>query len=99
MSSQRRRHPQSHPWWRFACQRKASRPLAGARPSARPGAGCALIAPALAIVGVFILYPLVFGVYISFTDWPLSARTTTSAPRTIAAILHNSAFIDSIGSR
>jgi len=36
-----------------------------------PGAGLALVLPAILFVAVFVLAPLAFAVYISLTNWPL----------------------------
>ena len=37
----------------------------------RPATGVLLVAPAIALVAFFALIPLVFAIYISFTNWPL----------------------------
>jgi multiple sugar transport system permease protein len=55
-----------------------------------------LIAPAIAVVGVFILYPLAFGTYISFTNWPLIGPIHFNGWANYSALLHNSVFIQSI---
>jgi multiple sugar transport system permease protein len=55
-----------------------------------------LIAPAVAIVGVFILYPLGFGVYISFTNWPLIGPIHLIGGANYSALIHNTVFIHSI---
>jgi multiple sugar transport system permease protein len=59
-------------------------------------AGWTLIAPALAVVGVFILYPLAYGVYISFTNWPLVGPYHYVGLANYRSILHNTTFTDSI---
>ena len=55
-----------------------------------------LIAPAVAIVGVFILYPLGFGAYISFTNWPLIGPIHLIGGANYSALIHNTVFIHSI---
>jgi multiple sugar transport system permease protein len=55
-----------------------------------------LIAPAIAVVGAFILYPLAFGVYISFTNWPLIGPYHFIGASNYDALLHNTVFIQSI---
>jgi multiple sugar transport system permease protein len=69
-------------------------PRARARREAR--AGYVLIAPALALVGAFVLYPLVFGAYISFTNWPLIGPYHYIGATNYRALLHDSVFIQSI---
>ena len=54
------------------------------------------IAPAIAIVGVFILYPLGFGAYISFTNWPLIGPIHLIDGANYSALIHNTVFIHSI---
>ena len=39
--------------------------------ASRPNRACCWSRPALLFVGVFVLFPLGFGVYISLTNWPL----------------------------
>jgi multiple sugar transport system permease protein len=55
-----------------------------------------LIAPALALVGVFILYPLGYGIYISFTNWPLVGPYHFVGGQNYQQLLHNTVFIQSI---
>jgi multiple sugar transport system permease protein len=50
----------------------------------------------LAFVGVFILYPLGFGAFISFTNYPLIGPYHYVGGANYDALLHNSAFIGSI---
>ena len=71
-------------------------PRSRARARREARAGWALIAPALAVVGVFILYPLAYGVYISFTNWPLVGPYHYVGLANYRAILHDSTFTDSI---
>ncbi len=70
------------------------RSQARARREAR--AAYVLIAPAVAIVGVFILYPLGFGAYISFTNWPLIGPIHLIGGANYSALIHNTVFIHSI---
>jgi len=37
----------------------------------RPGVGLALVSPAFLLVAAFVLFPLGFAIFISFTNWPL----------------------------
>lgn len=70
------------------------RSSAQARRSARTG--LALVAPALVLVGVFILFPLGFGVYISLTNWPLVGPYHFTGLANYAALAHNPLFASSI---
>jgi multiple sugar transport system permease protein len=54
--------------------------------------GVALVSPALAFVGVFVLAPLVFAVYISLTNWPLIGDYHFIGLDNYAAIGRDSAF-------
>jgi multiple sugar transport system permease protein len=58
--------------------------------------GLALVAPALAFVGVFALYPLGFGVYISLTNWPLVGPYHLIGLANYYSLLHDSEFLQSI---
>jgi multiple sugar transport system permease protein len=58
--------------------------------------GLALIAPALLFVGAFALYPLVFGIYISLTNWPLVGPYHLVGFANYSALVHNSVFLQSI---
>jgi multiple sugar transport system permease protein len=58
--------------------------------------GLALTAPALVLVGVFALYPLGFGVYISLTNWPLVGAYHFIGLANYQSLLHNSVFLQSI---
>ena len=74
--------------------RAPRRSRARARREAR--AGYLLIAPALFIVGLFVLYPLAYGTYISFTNWPLLGPYHYVGTANYTALRHNSTFIQSI---
>jgi multiple sugar transport system permease protein len=54
--------------------------------------GVALVSPALLFVGVFVLAPLVFAIYISLTNWPLIGGYHFIGLGNYAAIGHDSAF-------
>lgn len=67
---------------------------AQARRNARTG--LVLIVPALAVVGVFVLYPLGFGVYISLTNWPLVGSYHFTGLANYSTLAHNPLFLGSI---
>lgn len=67
---------------------------AQARRNARTG--LVLVVPALAVVGVFVLYPLGFGVYISLTNWPLVGSYHFTGLANYATLAHNPLFLGSI---
>jgi multiple sugar transport system permease protein len=54
--------------------------------------GVALVSPALAFVGVFVLAPLVFAIYISLTNWPLIGDYHFIGLDNYAAIGRDAAF-------
>jgi len=58
--------------------------------------GFLLVLPALAFVAVFALYPLVFGAYISLTDWPLVGAYHFIGFGNYVSLIHNTVFIQSI---
>jgi multiple sugar transport system permease protein len=58
--------------------------------------GYALVAPALAFVAVFILWPLGYGAFVSFTNYPLVGPYHYVGGANYDALIHNSAFIHSI---
>jgi multiple sugar transport system permease protein len=70
------------------------RSRARARREARTG--YALVAPAIAFVAVFILYPLGFGTFISFTNYPLVGPYHIVGGANYDALIHNSVFLHSI---
>jgi multiple sugar transport system permease protein len=55
-----------------------------------------LTAPALLLVGVFALYPLGFGIYISLTNWPLVGPYHFIGLSNYQSLIHNSVFLQSI---
>jgi multiple sugar transport system permease protein len=75
-----------------------SRPPRPSRARARreARAGYLLIAPALFIVGLFVLYPLGYGTYISFTNWPLLGPYHYVGTANYSALRDNSTFTESI---
>jgi multiple sugar transport system permease protein len=58
--------------------------------------GYLAVAPALALVGVFVLVPLGFGVYISFTNWPLVGAYHFIGLSNYAELAKDSQFVQSI---
>jgi multiple sugar transport system permease protein len=67
---------------------------AARRRNTRTGLG--LTAPALLIVGVFALFPLGYGVYISLTNWPLVGPYHFIGLANYTSLLHNTVFLQSI---
>lgn len=59
-------------------------------------AGVLLITPALAFIGVFALFPLGFGVYISLTNWPLVGPYHFIGISNYTGLIHDSTFLHSI---
>jgi multiple sugar transport system permease protein len=74
----------------------AARRRSTARSRRDARAGYLLIAPALIFVGVFIIYPLGFGTFISFTNYPLVGPYHYVGGANYGALLHNSTFVHSI---
>lgn len=56
----------------------------------------ALVSPALLFVGVFVLVPLAFAVYISMTNWPLIGSYRFVGLANYSAILRDAAFGQSV---
>jgi multiple sugar transport system permease protein len=61
-----------------------------------PGTGLALVAPSVLFVGVFVLAPLVFAVYISLTNWPLIGRYKFVGLSNYVNIVQDAAFWQSV---
>jgi multiple sugar transport system permease protein len=59
--------------------------------------GVALVTPALLFVGVFVLVPLVFAIYISLTNWPLIGDYHFIGLDNYAAIGRDAAFWQAVG--
>lgn len=58
--------------------------------------GFALVMPALVFVAIFILYPLGYGVFVSFTNYPLVGPFHYVGGANYDALLHNPTFLHSI---
>ena len=58
--------------------------------------GWVLITPALLFVGVFVLAPLVFAIYISMTNWPLIGSYRFIGLANYTAIAKDTAFLQSV---
>ncbi len=58
--------------------------------------GLGFTAPALLLVGIFALFPLGFGVYISLTNWPLVGPYHFIGVSNYQSLIHNSVFLQSI---
>lgn len=61
-----------------------------------PRTGMLLVTPALAMVIVFVLAPMVFAVYISLTNWPLIGSYEFVGLRNYAAIAQDQRFLQSV---
>jgi multiple sugar transport system permease protein len=72
-----------------------SRRLTGAA-RRRARTGLLLVSPALALVAIFTLIPLGFGVYMSLTNWPLVGSYNFIGLANYQALIHNTLFIQSI---
>ena len=55
-----------------------------------------LVSPAFALVGIFVLFPLGFAVYISLTDWPLIGSERFIGGRNYSELTHDPVFIHSV---
>src|SRR5215469_6702900 len=77
-----------------APRRGSGRASAQSRRTTRTG--LLLAAPALLFVGAFALWPLVFGVYISLTNWPLVGPYHFIGLANYTSLVHNSVFLQSI---
>jgi multiple sugar transport system permease protein len=58
--------------------------------------GLAFTSPALILVGLFALFPLGFGVYISLTNWPLVGPYHFIGLSNYSSLIHDSVFLQSI---
>jgi multiple sugar transport system permease protein len=77
-----------------AGRRRPARRVTASQRNATVGLG--LTAPALLFVGVFALFPLGFGVYISLTNWPLVGPYHFIGLSNYQSLVHNSEFLQSI---
>jgi len=64
--------------------------------SRRARTGMALVSPAFALVVLFVGFPLVFGVYISLTDWPLIGGYHFIGGSNYAELVHDPVFVHSV---
>lgn len=64
--------------------------------TSRPGVGMALVSPAFLFVAAFVLFPLGFAVYISFTNWPLIGPYHFVGVENYASIPKDSVFLHSV---
>ena len=55
-----------------------------------------LVAPAVAMVAIFVLFPLGFAVYISLTDWPLIGPYHFIGGQNYSLLIHDPEFIHSV---
>jgi multiple sugar transport system permease protein len=55
-----------------------------------------LVAPAIALVAVFVLYPLGFAIYISLTNWPLIGSYHFVGAQNYSLLVHDPQFIHSV---
>ena len=62
----------------------------------RARTGMLLVSPAVAMVGVFVLFPLGFAVYISLTNWPLIGPYHFVGGQNYSALIHDPGFIHSV---
>jgi len=62
----------------------------------RARTGMLLVAPSLAMVGLFVLFPLGFAVYISLTNWPLIGPYHFIGGQNYTALIHDPEFIHSV---
>jgi len=73
-----------------SAQRALRRRRPGAQARRTRRTGLTLVSPALLFVGVFALFPLGFGVYISLTNWPLIGPYHFIGLANYDALLHKS---------
>jgi multiple sugar transport system permease protein len=62
----------------------------------RARTGVLLVSPAVAMVAVFVLFPLGFAVYISLTNWPLIGPYHFVGGANYSALVHDPQFIHSV---
>jgi multiple sugar transport system permease protein len=73
------------------------RPLWPATLSARRArTGMVLVSPAVAMVTIFVLYPLGFALYISLTNWPLIGPYHFVGGQNYSLLVHDPQFIHSV---
>lgn len=62
-----------------------------------PRTGLALVTPAILFVTVFVLVPLLFALYISFTNWPLIGGYRFIGLQNYLSLFQDPAFVGAIG--
>lgn len=62
----------------------------------RPAIGMALVSPAFLLVAAFVLFPLGFAIFISFTNWPLIGPYHYVGVKNYTNIAHDSVFQQSV---
>ncbi|MBF4585377.1 carbohydrate ABC transporter membrane protein 1 (CUT1 family) [Curtobacterium sp. PhB137] len=62
-----------------------------------PRAGAVLVTPAIVFVAVFVLAPLVFALYISFTNWPLIGPYRFIGLQNYLTLFQDPTFVHAIG--
>ena len=62
----------------------------------RPIIGMALVSPAFLLVAAFVLFPLGFAIFISFTNWPLIGPYHYVGVKNYTNIAHDSVFQQSV---
>ena len=62
-----------------------------------PRTGAVLVAPAILFVAVFVLVPLVFALYISFTNWPLIGPYRFIGLQNYLTLFQDPTFVHAIG--
>ena len=62
----------------------------------RARTGMLLVSPAVAMVALFVLFPLGFAVYISLTNWPLIGPYHFVGGQNYSALIHDPQFIHSV---
>ena len=70
--------------------------LGGSLSARRARTGMLLVAPAFAMVAVFVLFPLGFAVYISLTNWPLIGPYHFVGGQNYSLLVHDPEFIHSV---
>ncbi|MGN6273828.1 MAG: carbohydrate ABC transporter permease [Protaetiibacter sp.] len=57
----------------------------------------AMLAPALILLGIFVIWPMVYSAYLSFFDWSFYQESTFVGFDNFRRVLTDQAFIDSVG--
>src|SRR5690606_7295577 len=57
----------------------------------------AMLAPALVLLGIFVIWPMVYSAYLSFFDWSFYQESTFVGFENFRRVLTDQAFIDSVG--